>query len=273
MPRVQILIRFGYDGGRFHGVPRQPGLPTTGGALYARLTAAFSQPPHALQFTSRTDGGVHAIANLATAWFPGPQDTDTALEALAEERDDGLVGVRGAVVSRDTHARGISKGKHYRYVVRTGLSAEALDALNARISWRARSAERRGEVPPLCDPEVARWHIHPNLDVSAMHRAASHLTGTHNFVALRSPRCTAVNTTRTLYSIDITTEGDIVSFDIRGSAFLRQMIRILVGTLIEVGTGLRDPDSLPALLESCARRNAGFTAPSRGLTLVAVLTE
>lgn len=273
MSRVQVLIRFGYDGGRFHGTQPQPGLPTAGGALKARLSAAFGQPPRALQFTSRTDGGVHAIANLATAWFVGPLEADVALSALAAERDDGLLGVAAAVVPMSVHARGISRGKHYRYVVRTGLSAEALAELEAQLSWRARQPERRGEVPPLHHPERDAWHIHPALDLARMRHAATHLVGTRDFAAIRSRRCTAVETTRDLHSVTITASGDRVVFDIRGGGFLRQMIRILVGTLIEIGAGLRDPDSIPALLASRDRRRAGFSAPSRGLTLVSVLTD
>lgn len=273
MSRVQILIQFGYDGGRFHGVQPQPKLPTAGGALRARLVAAFKQRPRALQFTSRTDGGVHAIVNLATVWFPGPLDTEAALTALAEDRDDGLLRVCGAVVSMSVHARGISQGKHYRYVVRTGLTPEALVALNAELSWHARQPERLGEAPPLDHPDRDCWHIHPTLDCDAMRRAVTHLVGNQDFAALRSRRCTAVETIRDLHSILISTDGDRVIFDLHGGGFLRQMIRILIGTLIEVGTGLRTADSIPGLLLSRDREAAGFTAPSRGLTLVAVLTN
>jgi tRNA pseudouridine38-40 synthase len=273
MERVQVLIRFGYDGGRFHGVQPQPGLPTAGGALHDRLVAAFSQRPRSLQFTSRTDGGVHALANLATVWFVGPLDAAAALAHLSADHDDGLVGVAGAVVNKHVNARGISRGKHYRYLVRTGLPVEVIAGMEARVSWQARRAERRGEVPPRVDPDATAWHIHPTLDLPAMRHAATHLVGTRDFASLRSPRCTAVETTRDLHSITITADGDAVIFDIRGGGFLRQMIRILIGTLIEIGFGLRDADSLPTLLAGRDRRPAGFTAPSRGLTLMEVLTD
>lgn len=273
MPRVQFLIRFGYDGGRFHGIQPQPGFPTAGGALYARLHDAFGQPPRALQFTSRTDGGVHAIANLATTWFPNPVDVEAGLAKLRRERSDGLSGVWAEQVSRSVHARGISRGKHYRYVVRTGLSPEALEVLEARVSWHARRAERRGEAPPLVDADACSWHIHPELDLQAMRAAADHLLGTHDFAAIRSRRCGAAQTTRTITHIDLSRRDDAVIFDIRGTAFLRQMIRILVGTLVEVGAGLRAAESMPALLASADRRQAGMTAPSRGLTLVSILTD
>ncbi len=272
MSRVQLLIRFGYDGGRFHGIQPQPGLPTAGGALHDRLVEALGQRPRALQFTSRTDGGVHALANLATTWLADPVDA-AALTALSVDRDDGLSGVCAAVVPSHINARAISRGKHYRYVVRAGLSVEAIEALEERVSWRARRAERRGEAPPLRDPDGACWHIHPRLDLPAMRRAATHLVGTHDFAALRSRRCTATSTTRDLHDITITADGDRVTLDIRGGGFLRQMIRIVVGTLVEVGVGLRDPEDIPALLASRDRAAAGFTAPSRGLTLVAVLTD
>jgi len=272
MPRVQFLIRFGYDGGRFHGSQPQPSLPTAGGMLHARLHAAFGQPPRALQFTSRTDGGVHAIANLATTWLPHTVDVEAGLAALRVERDDGLVDVWGEQVPRSVNARAISRGKHYRYVVRTGLSVATLEALEARVSWHARRAERRGEVPPLVDADATCWHIHPEPELDAMRAAAAHLLGTHDFAAIRSRRCGARETIRTIERIDLSRRGDAIVFDIHGTAFLRQMIRILVGTLVEVGVGLRSAESMPALLASHDRRLAGMTAPSRGLTLVSIHT-
>ena len=172
-----------------------------------------------------------------------------------------------------TNARGISRGKHYRYALQTGLSPESLEALAARVSWRARGPERRGEVPPSTDEEVARWHIHPTPDLDAMRQAAAHLLGTHDFAALRSARCTATDTMRTLHHIDIAQHGDHLTVDIHGDAFLRQMIRVMIGTLLEVGVGLRRADSMPGLLASRNRRIAGFTAPSRGLTLVRIVID
>lgn len=272
-------MRFGYDGGRFHGVPPQPDLPTVGGALRERFIEAFEQRPRNLAFTSRTDGGVHAVGNLSTCWIPEIPDLSARLAALCAIDGDGLRDVEAVHMPMATHARALSQGKHYRYRIETGFSAEALEAIEARVSWRARRDERKGLAPPPPDPEEARvWQIHPGLDLDRVRRAAAHLIGERDFNALRTTKCSANITIKQLDSILITPEavgeGRVrYTFDIRGRSFLRKMVRIMVGTLVEVGVGWREPDSLPALLESRDRRKAGITAPSRGLTLQEILLE
>jgi tRNA pseudouridine38-40 synthase len=276
--RDYFLMRFGYDGGRFHGVPPQPGLPTVGGALRARFEDAFGQPPRNLVYTSRTDGGVHALGNLATAWIPEIKDVTGPLAALCQHRDDGLSPVEAVLSPAPIHARALSIGKHYRYCIETGFSPEELDQIEARVSWRGRMPERRGLAgPPPDSVEACIWQIHPDIDVDRMRRAAGHMLGTLDFNALRTTKCRATNSVRTIDEIAISvrpSEGRVhYTFDIRGPSFLRKMIRVIIGTLTEVGVGLRDPDSIPALIEEGDRRKAGITAPSRGLTLMKIFTE
>jgi tRNA pseudouridine38-40 synthase len=272
-------MRFGYDGGRFHGVPPQPGLPTVGGTLLARIESVFEQRPRNLAYTSRTDGGVHAIGNLSTCWFLEVPDLEQRLAALCQHRPDGLLNMEAVHVSKPIHARGLSLGKHYRYCLETGFSTEELEAINARVSWRGRLAERAGSAPPPADMiEASTWQVHPPLDLERLRRAAAHMVGTHDFNALRTTRCSANITVKTVDSIHITVSeapaGRVrYTVDIRGQSFLRKMVRVMMGTLIEVGVGVRDPDSIPALIQSRDRRKAGITAPSRGLTLREIFLE
>lgn len=271
-------MRFGYDGGRFHGVPPQPSLPTVGGSLRARFEDVFEQRPRNMSFTSRTDGGVHAVGNLSTCWIPEIPDLEARLDALCLHRPDGLLRVEAVHVPRPIHARGLSLGKHYRYCIETGASPEELEVIDSRVSWRGRTAERVSGAPPPADPvEASTWQIHPPLDLERVRRAAAHMVGTHDFNALRTTRCSANITVKTVDTIDVTEvplqERMRYTFDIRGRSFLRKMVRIMMGTLVEVGVGFRDPDSIPALLQCRDRRKAGMTAPSRGLTLAEIVLE
>jgi tRNA pseudouridine38-40 synthase len=246
--RTTVLVRFGYDGARFFGLQPQPGLATAGGALQARLTDAAGAPPKGLAFAARTDRGVHAVRNLATCYWLGPL-TDDAIAALvaraAVDRGDGLTDVLVVPVPPTVHARGISRGKRYRYVVVDDADPDDLDDDRA-------------------------WRIVPSLDVARMQQAAVHLCGRHDFTSLRGGGCSAGSATKTLFAVDVAREGGAVTVDVTGDAFVRHMMRNLVALLVEVGAGLRAPDDVAAVLGARDRRAAGLMAPGAGLTLVAV---
>lgn len=249
--RIQFLVRFGYDGSRFHGLQPQRDLPTAGGALRARLEEAAGQRARALCFAARTDAGVHALSNVATFWMERPLDIERFLHAISTPRDDGLWLVHGEHTPTNVHARGSSKGKRYRYRVEDGCTT---DETTQRYAW----------------------HIAPTLDVDRLRAAAAHIVGTHDFTSFRARRCSASSTVKTLTQVEVRgpfpTRGERKLFfiDLAGDAFLRKMIRILVGTLVEIGTGLREPDDMRAILEARDRQLAGMAAPARGLILLQV---
>ncbi len=257
LTRCQLLIRFGYDGARFRGVqPQAPGIPTAGLALKQRLEEAAAMPPKALNFAARTDAGVHALGNLATCYFRDVDDAATArlLERVEAVRDDGLTDVRAQRVPPTVHARGSARGKRYRYLVVDGV----LDPLT--IDERARRA----------------WLLAPSLDIEAMRAAAAHFVGTHDFSSLRAGDCSAASATKTLARIDVARMPDTqrplaaIAVEVSGNAFLRKMVRNLVGVLVEVGAGWRAPDDVDTILAARDRSAAGLCAPPQGLTLVAV---
>lgn len=249
--RVQLLVRFGYEGSRFHGLQPQPHLPTAGGALRRRLTEALGQPPKALAFSARTDAGVHALVNLATCWFVGPLDAPALFRKLAEDRDDGLQDVRAEIVPPHVHARGTAHGKRYRYLLE---DCAAEDSLDSRFCWQ----------------------IVPSIDLVSMREAAALLVGTHDFSSFRAAKCAMGSPVKHLQQIRI--GGPFELFDGRrrfviefvGDGFLRKMVRNLVGTLVEVGCGLRAPTDVTRILQARVRSAAGLTAPARGLTLMQV---
>ncbi len=232
-------------------------MPTAGGELRRRLREAFGAEPRAFSLTARTDAGVHARENLATCWFTTAPvvGTAAALEALAQPRHDGLVAVRGWVVDPSVHARNVGLGKTYRYVIEDGCPVDTL-------------------VNPYA------WEVTPRLDVRAMRAAAPALLGRHDFAAFRRAGCNAGSTVKTLSALEVTgpwpgssPERRRIVVVVRGDAFLRKMIRIIVGTLAEIGAGFRAPEELAHILESKDRRAAGIGAPARGLTLVRIETR
>ncbi|MES2503525.1 MAG: hypothetical protein V4534_01475 [Myxococcota bacterium] len=236
------MIRFGYFGQFFHGLQPQRDVPTAGGALYDHISEAAEMAPKALCFAARTDKGVHAEHNIATFWFKGPFDGEAFLERLHATTPPGLKNIEGFAVDQKVHARGNSTGKHYRYT---------LNGVDADTSWQ----------------------IEPELNLAYMEEALTYIKGTHDFSSFRASGCTAGTTVKTLFDAKLVKSqvfpGEIY-IELHGDAFLRQMIRILVGLLAEIGTGLRKPKDIQSILEAKNRQAAGITAPPGGLTLVSV---
>jgi tRNA pseudouridine38-40 synthase len=240
---IRLVVE--YDGTNLHGWQRQDNAPTVQQHLEEALAQLLTHDV-SLVGASRTDAGVHARGQIA---------------AFRTERDIPLHGIRrglnsllppsiavrdAAEVADDFHPRFSATGKHYRYTI-------------------------------LARPERSpRWHLrawhHPEpLAVHAMHDAARALLGEHDFSAFRAAGCTAKTTLRRVDSIALTRlHPHLLEVDIRGNAFLRQMVRIIVGTLTEVGSGRRPVSQVAEILASRDRTRAGITAPAHGLELVEV---
>jgi len=253
-PTFRLVLE--YDGTQFAGWQAQAEGART---IQAALEAAILQlcgAKVAVVGASRTDAGVHAQGQVASVCLDtqlGPPALLRALNALLPED----VAVREiAFAPEDFHARRDARSKLYRYAI-----------------WN--SPERS----PL---RARRFHSVPRaLDLVAMQMAAAALVGTHDWSAFQvrgsewRAEGAAVgrirSAVRRVSRIAIQgCAGGEVYIDVEGTGFLRQMVRTLVGTLIEVGLGRRDPSSMPALLKSRERSAAGPTAPAHGLTLVRV---
>lgn len=249
--RIQFLFRFGYDGSRFHGLQPQPALPTAGGALRERIREAAEQSPRALAFSARTDAGVHAQLNLSTCWLVGPLDADEFCERVARPRNDGLFFVQAEMVPVHVHARGIARGKRYRYIIEDGCDATRIESRYA-------------------------WQIVPELDLPRMREGARLLEGTFDFSSFRAARCNMKSAEKTLTRVRIYGPLPLpekrrrIFIELCGNAFLRKMVRIIVGTLAEVGAHLRTPDEVARIRDAKSRAAAGITAPARGLVLMRV---
>ena len=240
LDRLQYLISLGYDGSRFYGIPNQPGYPTVSVVLRARLEAAAGQRARALNFTARTDRGVHAEENLATCWFLPPFDALGFERSVAVDRPDGLLNVVASPTDFHTHARNISQGKWYRYRLRT----DRVDDSRA-------------------------WSVAPPSDLQSMYRLAEAMVGRHDFSAY-SYKCASPNRVKRIDRVELSHDTTGITVDIEGDGFLRHMVRKMVATLVAVGAAEFDLQEALNLLHSGAPRGTPRSAPAHGLTLMAI---
>jgi tRNA pseudouridine38-40 synthase len=242
MRRFKLTLE--YDGTAYHGWQVQPDLPTIQGALQDCL-ARLAKGPVVVRGAGRTDAGVHALGQVASF----AADLRLAPEALCRALNGLLprdIAVRHAIEAEaGFDAQFSARARTYRYTV---LSRETRSALAARTSL----------------------FVPPPLELSAMQAAAAVLEGTHDFSAFRAGACAARSPVRTVHSSLWRQGGDFWQFEITADGFLQHMVRILVGTMLEIGRGRRDPAAMAAVLASRDRRRAGKTVPPHGLCLVQV---
>lgn len=240
----QIRLIVEYDGTSLCGWQRQRGQPTVQQHLEESLAEMFQ---HEIRLTgaSRTDAGVHARGQVACFHTERTIPVHGIRRGLNSMLPPMIAIVDAAEVPDDFHPRFSASGKHYRYTVWT----------------------RRERSPMLRDRS---WHHPEPLDLQPMREAAAGLVGEHDFAAFRASGCSARTTVRRIESIDLARTGDVVTLDIRGNAFLRNMVRIVTGTLAEVGSGRRPLAQVAEILAGKDRTKAGFTAPPQGLELVEV---
>ena len=262
-----VLLTIAYDGTNFSGWQRQPERRTVQGEL-ERVLSELCCMPIRLNGTSRTDAGVHALGQCAT--FSG--DFGIPVSRIAAAANNLLAGsklmatgdvrILSAVeMPPEFHARFDAVGKKYLYQIRCA-----------------------------AQPEVFlrnyRYQLSADLDKAAMNKAASYIVGTHDFKCFQASGGEEKETTvRTIYDLSVLEEKSTAVFgqfgsteafgrelviSVQGDGFLYNMVRIIAGTLVEVGLGRRKPEELPEILRSESRARAGHTAPPQGLYLAEV---
>ncbi|MCI2048672.1 MAG: tRNA pseudouridine(38-40) synthase TruA [Lachnospiraceae bacterium] len=244
MPR--ILLKIAYDGTDFAGFQRQPGQRTVEGELDRALTELTGEPVLVIG-ASRTDAGVHAQCNFAvfdTASRIPPEKFGLALNGRLPEQ---IRVTRSFEVPPEFHPRRCATEKTYEYHI-----------------WSA----------AYPDPMKRLYSFHTcfDLDTDRMGEAAQYLVGEHDFASFCCVYTQAETTVRTVTSVAVEASGlrqprEIV-IRVTGTGFLYNMVRIIAGTLIEVGRGARQPGEVRQMLEAKDRRAAGPTAPAKGLVLV-----
>lgn len=200
---------------------------------------------HRVHSAGRTDAGVHARGMVCHL----DSERDLPLSAWCQGVNRFLpadIAVRRAeFVDTEFHARFSATAKHYCYTL-------------------------------LCEPirspleRLISWQIKPPLRLEQMRRAAQDFVGRHDFAAFRTVGCAAETTVREIFAVDLTTTGHLVYVNVRGSGFLKQMVRMMVGTLVDIGRGKRPPEDVVKLLSGADDVRPALTAPAHGLCLMDV---
>lgn len=242
MNRIRLTIE--YDGTAYVGWQSQPVGATIQQSLEKSLHEVARQPVSTVS-SGRTDAGVHARAMIVHFDTPVDLPMSAWREGVNRHLPDDIAVQSAEVVPNNFHARYDALAKHYRYTIFHGA---VRSPLKSRYSW----------------------HIKRNLDVKSMQRAAADMVGRHDFGAFRSSGCDAKTTIRQIYAASFGQHGNVLYFDVVGNGFLRNMVRVIVGTLVEIGTGQRCADVMEELLHNGCRDDSGVTAPPQGLCLMQV---
>lgn len=265
--RCGVRVTLAYDGSDFAGFQIQPGLRTVQGAL-TEAAQRICQHEVSVRGASRTDAGVHAEGQVAA--FDAERELSPARWVLALNRYlPADVSVRAAAACEPGYEpRFDAIDKTYRYLFHLGAARDAL--LRNRVWHLGRQVHHA--APP--DDGSASFGA-AELDLDAMRAACGFLLGTHDFRAFRSAADSRPSTQRTLSRVELL-EGhcgrqDVLALFVRGNAFMLNMVRIIAGTLLDVGRGRLTPNDVQRLLSADGTRSrAGMTAPACGLTLVEV---
>ena len=214
------------------------------GALEDAL-ARFEGTHLVVHGAGRTDAGVHARGQTASVTVSFTLDVVTLRRALNAQLPPDIRVLAIDEVSSEFHARFSARWKTYHYRIRNTPSADPCD-------------------------RAYTWHLPERLDIAAMQGAATTLIGTHDFAAFQSAGSETSGTIRTIRASLWRHTEDVLAYDVTGDGFLRHMVRAIVGTLVDVGRGWREVDSVRALLDHRSRAEAGATAPPHGLYLLRV---
>ena len=242
MRRIGIVVA--YDGTNYCGWQIQNNGISIQGVLDETLTKLLGEPIHVMG-ASRTDAGVHALGNVAVfdtnARIPGDKIAFALNQWLPEDIRIQL----SEDVEPDFHPRYTDSEKTYEYRI-----------LNRTF--------------PVPTERLYSYFYHYSLDVDLMREATSFLIGQHDFASFCGAKAQVKSTIRTVTSISVDREGDMVVLRVSGTGFLYNMVRIIAGTLIEVGNKQYPPEHVKDILEACSREAAGPTAPACGLTLMGI---
>lgn len=243
---IALLIE--YDGSRYDGWQRQAGTDNTIQGKLERVLEKMTGVFQEVDGSGRTDAGVHARGQTANVRLNTDMTEEEICRYLNTYLPEDIRVLKAAAVPERFHSRLWAREKTYTYW---------LDMSEKSPVFRRKYVYALGE----------------SLNVEHMDRAAQFLVGTHDFGSFCTGKSKKKSTVRTLKSIEILAHGTLLEIRVNGDGFLHNMVRIITGTLIEVGQGKRDVGSMENLLAACDRRRAGFTAPARGLFLTKVMYD
>ena len=242
MRRIKLIVA--YDGTDYCGWQIQPNGITVEEVLNRALSRLTGEEIRVIG-ASRTDAGVHARGNIAALDTASTIPAERFAYAVNPLLPEDIVVLKSEEVPQDWHPRYQNSVKTYEYRI---LNREMPDPLKRKYTW----------------------HVSFPLDIDKMREAAEHLKGQHDFRSFCSVHTAVKSTVRTIYTLDIVKSGDEIIIRISGNGFLYNMVRIIAGTLAEVGRGFRTPEDVRDLLTAKEREQAGATAPPQGLTLIRI---
>lgn len=240
--KKRIRLTVAYDGTNYQGWQIQPGVRTIEGELNKHLSGLLQETITVIG-ASRTDSGVHALCNIAVfdahTQIPGEKISYALNQRLPED----IRIQKSEEVDRDFHPRHCNSRKTYEYHI-----------------WNAQF--------PLPTRRLYHYYTYRELDTIKMKAAGAYLEGEHDFKSFCAAAAVVESTVRTIYEVNVERKGQEIIIRVCGNGFLYNMVRIIAGTLLEVGMGKYSPEQIQTILAARERSAAGPTAPANGLILV-----
>ena len=242
MRRIKLVVS--YDGTAYCGWQLQPNGVTIEEVLNKALSSLLKEDIQVIG-ASRTDAGVHARGNVAVFDTESSIPPERFLYAVNALLPEDIVVVDSCEVAADWHPRHCNTEKTYEYRV---LNQKLPDPMRRRDTY----------------------FVSFPLDLEKMRKAAGYLEGEHDFKSFCNVHTHVEDTVRTIYRLEVIREENVITFRVRGNGFLYNMVRIISGTLIEIGNGQYPPERVKKILDACDRSVSGPTAPAHGLTLIGI---
>jgi tRNA pseudouridine38-40 synthase len=240
--RVKLVIE--YDGKNYSGWQRQENANSIQSEI-EKAIFKLTEKNITIHGAGRTDADVHALGQVFHFDTDDLIPAENYAMALNTKMPLDIRAVSSCVADDDFHSRYDAKFKHYKYKI-----------INRRR--------------PLALDRHRAWHVVIPLDIDLMQKGAKHLLGTHDFATFMAAHSVIENTVRTIHEINISKTVDQITIDIIGNGFLRNMVRIIAGTLVNIGIGKNKPEDMTDIIKAKKRNTAGVTAPGYGLYLVSV---
>ena len=238
---MNVKLKLQYDGTNYHGWQIQNNGITVQQVIMDALKSVTGETTNVIG-CGRTDAGVHALNYICNFHTESSVPVDKFPYALNSHLPDDIRVLEAQAVSEEFHAKNSAVKKRYIYRV---LNTDINDAFLGKYAWHCRFP----------------------LDIDAMRHAAKAFLGEHDFIGFASSGFTVKTTVRTIYSLDVLKDGNVITIDVTGNGFLYNMVRIIAGTLVFAGSGKIDYHDMADIISSKCRDRAGITAPANGLFL------
>lgn len=242
MRNIKLTIE--YDGKKFGGWQKQPTKLNIQGEIEQAIKEITGEEVN-LTASGRTDAGVHSLGQVANFKTNSNIEIEKFAFAINSKLKKSIIIKKAEEVEEEFHARYKCKGKKYRYIINNSSQGTAI----------YRDLE---------------YHVPQKLDTSKMRHALNFFEGRHDFKGFRASGTSSKDSVREIYKAELKEEGDRIFIELTGNGFMYNMVRIIAGTLVDVGIGKINPNEIPVIIESKDRTKAGKTLPAHGLYLVEV---